>query len=56
MGKTWVPRYLPMKEEFENLCFVAVLMKNQKLQPSVHVIVLDRSFFMDFVIVCCEAR
>ena len=38
MVKTWVPHYSPMQqEEFENLCFVAALIKKQNLQPFVHV-------------------
>ena len=37
MVKTWVTRYLPMQEEFENLCFIAVLIKNQMLWSFVHV-------------------
>ena len=37
MVKTWIPCYLPMKEEFVNLGFVAVLVKKQKLWPFVHV-------------------
>ena len=37
MVKTWVPHYSPMQEEFENICFIAVLMKKQKLWPFVHV-------------------
>ena len=38
--KKWVPRCLPLQEELENLCFVAVLMKKQKLWPFVHVMVV----------------
>jgi len=53
-----------MQGEFENLCFVAVLMKKQKLWLFVHVMlkrdaemaVRNRSFFMDFILVCGEAR
>ena len=46
MVKTWVPLYLPMQEEFENLCFIAVLMKKQKLWQFVHVM-LKQSFAID---------
>ena len=37
MGKTWIPRYSPMQEKFENLCFIEVLMKKQMLWLFVHV-------------------
>jgi len=46
MVKTWIPHYLLVQEEFENLCFVAVLMKEQKLWPFVHMM-LKRSFAID---------
>jgi len=36
MVKTWIPHYLPMQQEFENVCFAAVLMKKQKLRVFVH--------------------
>ena len=46
MVKTWVPRHLPMEEEFENLCFFSVLIKKQKLWPFVHVM-LKKLFAID---------
>ena len=46
MVKTWVPRYLPMQEAFKNLCFIAVLMKKQKLWQFVHV-TLKQLFAID---------
>ena len=38
MVKTWVLHYLPMQEQFENVCFVAVLTKKQKLWLFVHIL------------------
>jgi len=51
-----------MQEEFENLCFIAVLMNKKKLWPFVicssdtDTVVRDRSFFKDFVFVCGKAK
>ena len=40
-----------MQEGFENLCFIAVLMKKQKFVCShdAETVIHDWSFFMDFV-------
>ena len=48
MVKTWVPHYSPpcTQEEFENLCFITVLIKKQKLWLFVQV-TLKRSFTIE---------
>ena len=46
MVKSWIPRYLPMQEEFENLCFAAVMKKKMKLWPFVHM-TLKQSFVIN---------
>ena len=58
MVYTWVLRYSPMQEEFENIS-VAVLIKKQVMAVfscDANTVVRNRSFFMNFVSVCGEAR
>ena len=48
-----------MQEEFENLCFIPVLMKNRIMVVCLRdaeMVVCDQSFFMDLVFGCGEAR
>ena len=61
MVKTWIPHYLPMQQEFENLCFVAVLMKKQKLWVFVHVtlkwlLTIDLSSWILFLFVVKQGK
>jgi len=51
MVKNLVPRYLPVQEEFENVCFVAAFLKKQKLRLFVQV-TLKRSFVLHAFCLC----
>ena len=37
MVKNWVPSYSFTQEKLESVCYSAVLQRNHKLQPLVHV-------------------
>jgi len=53
MVKNWIPRYLSMQEEFENLCSTHKEIEAMDIcSRDTETVVRDQSFFMDFIFVC----